>query len=69
MSPQVVTLYGAKTDVFETATLSPTSTTSGAVEVPAFWLMASTSCWLLPLGFSELTAMPYLAVKALMASP
>src|SRR5713101_4936398 len=55
MSPHVDTLYGANTDVLARATFKPTSTTSGARLVPASWLIASTSCWLLPFGLSEVT--------------
>src|SRR5713226_8171562 len=65
MSPHVDTLYGANTDVLARATFKPTSTTSGARLVPASWVIASTSCWLLPLGLSEVTMMPYLAEAAL----
>src|SRR6266571_2765159 len=54
MSSHVVTLYGAKRLVFASATFMPTSTTSGARVVPASWLIASTSSWLLPFGLAEL---------------
>src|ERR1700737_2282244 len=51
-------------------TFMPTSTTSGASLVPASWLIASISSWLLPCGLAEFTLMPgYLALKAGMISP
>src|ERR1700687_4935486 len=51
-------------------TFLPTSTTSGASLVPASWLIASISSWLLPCGLAEFTLMPgYFALKAGMISP
>ena len=51
------------------ATAIPTSSTSGAAEVPFSCLTALTSSWLLPVGLAELTLIPYLAVKSLMMLP
>ena len=65
----MLTWYGANKLVFTSATAWPTSTTSGAAAVPFSCLIASTSCWLVPSGFAELTLIPYFAVKALMILP
>ena len=58
MELQVLTLYGVNRLVFTSATDWPTSTTSGAAEVPFSCLIALTSCWLVPSGFAELTFIP-----------
>ena len=55
--------------VFATATDWPTSKTSGARSVPASWVAALISSWLLPSGCAESTVIPYLALNASMMAP
>ena len=45
------------------------SRTSGAAAVPFSCFTALTSSWLVPVGFAELTLIPYVFVKSLMMVP
>ena len=64
MLDQVLTSYGANRLVLARATAMPTSSTSGALEVPFSCLIALTSCWLVPSGRAELILIPYFFSKS-----
>ena len=65
----MLTLYGANSFVFASATAWLRSKTSGARLVPFSWLAALTSSWLAASGWSDVTLMPYFFSKVLMIVP